>query len=127
MTPTSGNVIPTDSELEILQVLWSRGASTVRDVHTVLGGDTGYTTTLKLLQNMHAKGLVRRDDSSRQHIYEARAREDATLRAMVQRLVTRVFNGSGAALALYALGDRSVSAEELAELKRTIRAKGPKG
>lgn len=127
MTPNAGNVIPTDSELEILQVLWSRGASTVREVHTVLGGETGYTTTLKLLQNMHAKGLVRRDDSSRQHIYEARAREDATLRAMVQRLVARVFNGSGAALALYALGDRAVSAEELAELKRTIRAKGKKG
>lgn len=127
MTPNAGNVIPTDSELEILQVLWSRGASTVREVHTVLGGETGYTTTLKLLQNMHAKGLVRRDDSNRQHIYEARAREDATLRAVVHRLVARVFNGSGAALALYALGDRTVSAEELAELKRTIRAKGKKG
>jgi BlaI family transcriptional regulator, penicillinase repressor len=121
----SRNPVPTDSELEILQVLWSRGASTVREVHTTLRAKTSYTTTLKLLQNMHAKGLVRRDDSSRQHIYEARAREDATLSDLVQRLVTRVFNGSGAALALYALGDRTVSAEELAELKRTIREKDP--
>lgn len=114
--------LPTDAELEILRVLWARGPSTVRDVHAALGSDTSYTTTLKLLQNMHDKGIVRRDDSRRQHVYEARADEASTLGSLVSRVVDRMFNGSAAALALHALGGRSATREELAELKRLIRA-----
>lgn len=114
--------LPTDAELEILRVLWSRGPSTVRDVHAALGAGTSYTTTLKLLQNMHGKGIVRRDDSRRQHVYEARADEASTLGSLVSRVVDRMFNGSAASLALHALGGRSASREELAELKRLIRA-----
>lgn len=102
-------------------MLWTRGPSTVRDVHAALGTDTSYTTTLKLLQNMHAKGIVRRDDSHRQHVYEARADEASTLGSLVSRVVDRLFGGSAAALALHALGGRSASREELAELKRLIR------
>ena len=115
--------LPTDAELTVLQVLWARGPSTVRDVHDALGDakDTGYTTTLKLLQNLHAKGLVARDDAQRQHIYRAAVAEEATLGALVGRIVDRVFGGSGAALAVRALGTTGASAEELAELKRLIR------
>ena len=114
---------PTDAELEVLRVLWSHGPSTVRDVHEVLGAAkrTGYTTTLKLLQNMHAKALVERDDGQRQHLYWAAVEEEPTLRAMVRRLVDGVFNGSSAALSMHALGSRRPSAEEIGELKALLR------
>lgn len=114
---------PTDAELEVLRVLWSHGPSTVRDVHEVLGAAkrTGYTTTLKLLQNMHAKALVERDDGQRQHLYWAAVEEEPTLRAMVRRLVDGVFNGSSAALSMHALGSRRPSTEEIGELKALLR------
>lgn len=113
--------LPTDAELDILRVLWTRGASTVRDVHDALGGGTGYTTTLKLLQNMHAKGFVSRDDAQRQHVYAARAAEATTLGAVAARIADRLFGGSAGALALRALGAGSASPAELRELKRLIR------
>ena len=113
--------LPTAAELEILRVLWARGPSSVRDVHDVIGGGTSYTTTLKLLQMMHAKRLVSRDDAQRQHIYEAAVREHPTLDGLVSRFVAHVFDGSGGALALRALGDGSASPEELVELKKLIR------
>jgi predicted transcriptional regulator len=113
--------LPTDAELTILRVLWTHGASTVRDVHDALGGGTGYTTTLKLLQNMYAKGLVRRDDAARQHVYRARVAEAPTLGALAAQLADRFFGGSAGALALRALGARAASPAELRELKRLIR------
>ena len=113
--------LPTTAELAILRVLWTRGASSVRDVHDAVGGDTSYTTTLKLMQLMHAKGLVRRDDSQRQHIYEAAIDERETVGGLVSRFMDHVFDGSGGALALRALGEGSVSPKELKKLKRLIR------
>ena len=115
--------LPTEAELDILRVLWTEGPSTVRAVHEELPGTTGYTTTLKLLQNMHAKALVRRDETERQHVYSAAVDETTAINALVTRLVDRMFNGSSVALALRALGNRPVSAQELESLKRAIRAK----
>src|SRR5262245_61334641 len=84
---------PTDSELQVLRILWQRGPSTVRAVHDQLyrGTDVGYTTTLKLMQNLHGKRLVRRDDHQRQHIYEATVAADETLRGVVRELIDRAF------------------------------------
>jgi predicted transcriptional regulator len=116
-------VPPTPAELQVLRVLWRRAPSTVREVHEALyaGTRTSYTTTLKLLQNLHAKGLVERDDRQRQHVYRALAREDATLRGVVRGLIDRAFNGSAASLAMHALEARVASPEELTALKALIR------
>jgi BlaI family transcriptional regulator, penicillinase repressor len=113
--------LPTPAELAILRVLWTRGASSVRDVHEEVGGETSYTTTLKLMQMMHAKGLLERDDAQRQHIYEAAVDETSSVGGLVNRFMTHVFGGSGGALALRALGEGSATPEELKELKRLIR------
>jgi predicted transcriptional regulator len=95
----------------------------VREVHEALanGSDTGYTTTLKLMQNLHAKHLVKRDDAQRQHVYAAVAKEGDTLQGVVRGLIDRAFDGSAAALAMHALEAKPASAEELAELKELIR------
>jgi predicted transcriptional regulator len=85
----SKSLKPTDAELEILNVLWRRGASTVKQVHAVMGEETGYTTTLKLLQNMTEKGLVIRDESQRAHVYQARNAEKDTQRQLLAGLSKR--------------------------------------
>ena len=87
---------PSEGELEILQVLWERGACTVRDVHEVLQarGGTGYTTALKQLQIMHDKGLVARDESQRAHVYRAVASKERTQKRFLSDLLQRVFDGS---------------------------------
>src|SRR5689334_24358155 len=87
---------PTDAELEILRVLWQRGASTVREVQEALNESkpTGYTTVLKMLQIMIEKGLVRRDEGQRAHVYEARLAQHQTQRQLVGDLLNRVFDGS---------------------------------
>lgn len=94
----------------------------MREVHEALyaGTDTAYTTTLKLMQNLHAKGLVKRDEAQRQHVYTAVAREDDTLQDVVRGLIDRAFDGSAASLAMHALEARPATAEELAELKELI-------
>src|ERR1700730_8049578 len=95
---------PTAGELEILRVLWTAGPSTVRDVHTTLAAEkpgTGYTTVLKLLQIMAAKGLVTRDETTRAHVYSPRVSEDKTQRQMVRNLVDRAFGGSAARLVMH--------------------------
>ena len=114
---------PTTAELQVLRVLWTRGPATVRDIHDALyhGTGTGYTTTLKLVQNLHAKGLVERDDGRRQHVYRAVAEESDTLKGVVRTLIERTFEGSAASLAMHALAAKPASAEELAELKALIR------
>jgi BlaI family penicillinase repressor len=113
---------PTDGELLILNVLWRRGPSTVRQVHEALASerDTGYTTTLKLLQIMHEKGLVRRDTSERSHVYEAACGEAATKRGVVGDLLDRVFEGSARQLVMQALEAGKVSADELRQIRRLI-------
>jgi predicted transcriptional regulator len=113
---------PTDAELAILRVLWSAGPSTVRQVHDALADEreTGYTTTLKLMQIMAEKGLVVRDESSRTHIYKAKVSQDHTLRQIVTDLVDRAFGGSAAALVLQALSSKPTSTQELHEIQQLI-------
>ena len=115
---------PTDAELAILRVLWERGPSTVRHVHETLSDtrETGYTTTLKLMQIMADKGLVTRDESSRTHVYEARVSQEQTQRQLVNDLVDRAFGGSAAELVLRALSTRKSTDEELREIRRLIDA-----
>lgn len=113
---------PTEAELAILRVLWTRGASTVRDVHGALDADTGYTTTLKLMQIMTDKGLVKRDASARTHVYTARVSEDQTQRQLVGDLLDRAFGGSAAQLVMQALSSRRASDAEMAEIRRLIDA-----
>jgi predicted transcriptional regulator len=116
---------PTDAELLILNVLWRRGPSTVRQVHEELAPerDTGYTTTLKLLQIMHEKGIVRRDTSERSHVYEAACGEAATKRGVVGDLLDRVFEGSARQLVMQALEAGKVSADELRQIRLLIERK----
>ena len=113
---------PTDAELAILRVLWGQGPSTVRQVHDALAEsrDTGYTTTLKLMQIMAEKGLVTRDESERTHVYAARASQGSTQRQLVSDLVDRAFGGSAAALVLQALSAHPASAKELQEIQNLI-------
>ena len=112
---------PTDAELEILRVLWERGPSTVRQVHEALvGRDTGYTTTLKLMQIMADKRLVDRDESARTHVYTASMSAAHTQGQLLNDLVDRAFGGSAAALVLRALSTRPTSDEELLEIRKLI-------
>ncbi len=113
---------PTDAELEILTVLWSRGPSTVRDVHAVIAArkPAQYTTVLKLLQIMAEKGLVRRDDKQRAHVYEAAKPREWTQRQLAGDLLQRAFEGSARNLVLGALSARKAGKEELAELRRLL-------
>jgi predicted transcriptional regulator len=114
---------PTDAELGILRVLWSRGPSTVRQVAEVLGREAGYTTVLKLLQIMTEKRLVVRDEAERTHIYEAAFTQDQTQRQLVTDLLDRVFDGSAAQLVLQALATNKTSPEELDEIRKLLAAK----
>jgi len=111
---------PTDAELAILNVLWQRGPSTVREVHQALSSSqaSGYTTVLKLLQIMTEKGLVVRDESERAHVYAAKLSERRTQRQLLGDLMDRAFGGSSAKLVLNALSDHPATAQEL----RNIRA-----
>jgi predicted transcriptional regulator len=112
---------PTPAELEILRVLWTRGPSTVREVHEALGDrETGYTTALKLLQIMAEKGLVARDETARAHVYAARVEEADTQRQLVRELLDRAFGGSAAKLVMQALATRRASAEEIAGIRRML-------
>ncbi|GAA4308637.1 BlaI/MecI/CopY family transcriptional regulator [Compostibacter hankyongensis] len=110
---------PTESELEILQVLWERGPSTVREVHEVLARqkETGYTTTLKLMQIMHDKGTLRRDTSARTHIYEASVSREDTQHQLLDRMIHTLFSGSAASLVMQTLGHHRASAGELEKIK----------
>lgn len=114
--------LPTEGELELLRVLWARGPSTVREVRDALGPerDAGYTTVLKLLQIMHSKGLVTRDEAERSHVYRAAVAESATQRRLVRNLAERAFGGSAAKLVLNALSGPAATAEERAEIRRLL-------
>ena len=117
---------PTDAELAILRVLWERGPSTVRQVHEVLVvrvGQTAYTTALKLLQIMTEKGLVRRDDTDRSHVYSPRLSEEQTQRQLVRDLLDRAFGGSASKLVLQALNARRATPEELGEIRKLIETR----
>jgi BlaI family transcriptional regulator, penicillinase repressor len=113
---------PTDAELSILRVLWARGPSTVRQVHEALSDtrDTGYTTTLKLMQIMADKGLVERNETARTHVYTAIAGQEQTQNQLVKDLVDRAFGGSAAALVLRALSADDATDAELKEIRKMI-------
>ena len=113
---------PTDAELAILLVLWDLGTGTVRQVHEGLPPrGTGYTTTLKLLQIMHGKGLVQRDDSERAHVYQATLSKQHTQEMLLGDLTRRAFDDSPALLALQALGStKRARPEELAQIKALL-------
>jgi|SRR5215218_6498942 len=117
---------PTDAELAILRVLWERGPSTVRQVHDVMVarvGPVAYTTALKLLQIMTEKGLVRRDDRDRTHVYTTRLSQEQTQRQLVRDLLDRAFGGSASKLVMQALNARRATDEELGEIRRLIEAR----
>lgn len=114
---------PTDAELEILNALWQHGSSTVRQVHEVIGkrNRIGYTTALKLLQIMHTKGLVTRDDSNRAHIYSPALSQEETQRQLLGKLRQHAFGGSTLQLVLQALGSgEPATQEELARIRNII-------
>lgn len=115
---------PTESELEILQILWLNGTATVRDVHEELAKtkDVGYTTTLKLMQIMHDKGLVKRDESMRTHIYQPAVNKERTQKHLLDKMIDSLFGGSSTQLVLQALGngEQKVSAEELEQIQTLL-------
>ena len=120
---------PTQAELDILRVLWTRGPSSVREVHEALSGvrPTGYTTILKLLQIMTAKRLVERDESGRTHVYRSALAEELTQRQLVSDLVERAFGGSASRLIQQALATTRATREEMAEIRKLLqRATGGK-
>ena len=116
------NLKPTESELEILQVLWAKGTATVREVHEVLSAfkDSGYTTTLKLMQIMHEKGLVKRDDSGKTHIYQPLITKERTQKQLLDKMVDSLFGGSATQLVMQALGNNAPSKDELNEIQQLL-------
>jgi len=113
---------PTDGELEILQILWGKGPSTVKQVNEILakGKDVGYTTTLKIMQIMHEKRLVSREKNGKSHIYTASVSIDDTRQQALDKVVDTVFQGSAMKLVMQALGNRKSSKEELEEIKKYL-------
>ena len=113
---------PTDSELKILQLLWSLGPSSVRTINDELNKtkNTGYTTTLKIMQIMAEKGLVTRIKDGRNHIYSAAVEQQAAQRQLLDKLLNGVFGGSASNLVMQALGNHKATKEELEEIKRYI-------
>lgn len=115
---------PTESELEILNILWHKTIATVREVHEELARtkDVGYTTTLKLMQIMHEKGLVKRDESMRTHIYQPAVNKEKTQKHLLDKMIDSLFGGSSTQLVLQALGqsEQKVSDEELAQIQTLI-------
>ena len=125
--PSTTMPLPTEAELAILQILWKRGPSTVREVHTDLRDrGTGYTTALKQMQVMAEKGLLTRSERYRSHVYEARVPREKTQLMLTRNLLQRAFEGSAKGLVLGALSAKPVSASELAEI-RTILDQFEKG
>ncbi|MDR3716648.1 MAG: BlaI/MecI/CopY family transcriptional regulator [Puia sp.] len=120
--PSPRYIRPTESELEILQVLWDRNLASVREVHEELAKskDVGYTTTLKLMQIMHEKGLVKRDDSFKSHIYQAIVSKEKTQKHLVGKMINTLFGGSPTELVIQALGAHKASPEELEEIQRIL-------
>ena len=123
-------VKPTESELEILNILWEKGPSSVREIHDTIiqtKKEAGYTTALKTMQIMLDKGLLRRDDSSRTHVYEAAITREQTQGQMLRRMIDNVFNGSASQLVMQALGNHKASAKELEQIRQYLDTLGRKG
>ena len=118
------NTKPTEGELEILQVLWDRQSATVRDVHEELlkQKDSGYTTTLKLMQIMFEKGLVTRDSTNKTHIYQPNVSKEKTQNLFLNKIINTLFSGSSAQLVMQALGNHKTSKEELDEIRNYLNS-----
>lgn len=114
---------PTESEIEILSILWDRKTATVREVHEELlkTKEAGYTTTLKLMQIMFEKGLVTRDDSSKTHIYKPFVNKEKTQKQFLNKMIDSLFSGSSTELVLRALGNKHTSDEELDKIQGLIK------
>src|SRR4026209_760932 len=119
---TTKSIRPTESELEILQILWAKGLATVREVHEGLAAskDVGYTTTLKLMQIMNEKGLVKRDDSMRTHVYQAAVSKEKTQKHLLGKMIDSLFGGSPTQLVIHALGEHKATEEELEKIQQMI-------
>jgi BlaI family transcriptional regulator, penicillinase repressor len=113
---------PTEKELEILRMVWEKGAASVKDVHELLGGDerNGYTTILKLMQIMFEKGLLTRQKSGKLHLYEATVSQKTTQQQMVSKIIENVFEGSAAQLVMSALGNRKSSKADLKAIREYL-------
>jgi BlaI family penicillinase repressor len=120
---------PTESELEILQEIWKKGQCTVRDVHEELAKnkDAGYTTTLKLMQIMHEKGLVERDTTAKTHLYKAVITREQAQQTALDKIISTVFKGSTADLVIQALGHRRASKDEIDAIKSYLEQFGDRG
>ncbi len=119
---TIKNLKPTESELEILNILWDKETATVRDVHEELSKTKpgGYTTTLKLMQIMFEKGIVTRDDSNKTHIYKPAVSRQKTQKQFLDKMITTLFAGSSTELVLQALGNQKSSKNDLDEIQRYL-------
>jgi predicted transcriptional regulator len=117
---------PTESELEILQVMWKKGECSVRDVHEVLAKnkDAGYTTTLKLMQIMHEKGMVERDTTSKTHLYKALVTREQAQQTALDKILSTVFKGSTSDLVIQALGHHRASKDEIDAIKDYLKKFG---
>ena len=113
---------PTESEMEILKIVWEEGDSTVREVHELLSEkkSAGYTTTLKLMQIMHEKGLLNRNDETRSHVYSAAVKKESIQKQVVNKMINGMFKGSTAKLIMHALGNHHASKEEIEEIKEYL-------
>jgi predicted transcriptional regulator len=127
MTKTGSSLPrPTESELELLRILWEKQPATVRDIYDALNEErpSGYTTVLKLLQIMTAKGLVIRDEANRAHVYRSSISQDAMQSQLLKDLSVRLFSGSAAQLALHALSMEPASAVDLDEIRALLEQRG---
>ena len=113
---------PTDSELEILNILWENGSATVREINEQLSVEkpTGYTTTLKLMQIMYEKGLLTREEKGRSHVYFPVVKKDETQKVFLDKLLNSVFNGSVSQMAMQLLGGHKTSKEEIEKIKKLL-------
>ena len=113
---------PTASELDILQILWQNGKMTVKEINEEINKvkETGYTTTLKLMQIMHEKGLLSREQNGRSHVYKASIKEDDTKSSLLKNFIQSTFNGSTANLVMHALGDHKTTREELEMIRELL-------
>lgn len=113
---------PTDSELEILNILWEKGSGTVREIHEILekNKDAGYTTTLKLMQIMYQKKMLTREADGKTHVYRVVVSKEQTQQQIVERIIDNVFNGSAMNLVMQALGRHKANPEELEAIKKYL-------
>ncbi|MBV4355752.1 BlaI/MecI/CopY family transcriptional regulator [Pinibacter aurantiacus] len=116
------SIKPTESELEILQVIWEKGSASVREVHEALSAtkDVGYTTTLKLMQIMHEKGLVKRDNTFKTHIYQPAVTREKAQKQLLGKMINGLFGGSSTQLVIQALGSHKSSKEELDQIQQLL-------